>query len=448
MLKVFISHKHEDSVAAAELHRLLELYSTDADIFSSTRMRQGRDYRDDLVNALRDSDWFILIYKRPSLPHDWCLYEAGQFEASNRDKNNKLKEGKRLLCIHPEGIDRPSELNPYQSVSANRSDIEDFLRSYFSTVKSVILRPESEDDFDELVDKVRDVILGDTKNETLFKANSIIIKFKIDESCSDVDVPINAEVEGDKTIFYDLFNLNLSKTTWGEMKDVGRKQNDIWMREIAKAINFSRRSVRYPPIVAISRDDTKTRRYRPCLLRTERTAGGELEAEVIFSPEGTWTPDLMANQHLARILSGILISLRWHEEMLAQFSGSIGLQQNEIGPRKLKEKIRWVLFNIVKESETQGLLQPEGLLPSFDDPSDIDQLKKIYDIWENECAPAIWEGLGMSFADDVWTEFDDTPISEATIEVMEKNLAIIKEISSDFLKLSTVRLTRLIGDTY
>ena len=89
MANVFISHKYEDSDAAAEIHNQLQLYSPNSHIFSSTRMRQGRDYREDLIEALKKADWFILIYKNPSLKHDWCLYEAGQFEAINRDETNK-----------------------------------------------------------------------------------------------------------------------------------------------------------------------------------------------------------------------------------------------------------------------------------------------------------------------------------------------------------------------
>jgi hypothetical protein len=458
MLNVFISHKNEDKDAAAEIHRLLELYSTNAEIFSSTRMEQGQTWRNDIVNAARNADWFILIYKSPSLRHDWCLFEAGQFEANSLDENNVLKPGKRLFCLHPEGIGRPSELEPYQSVPATRKDISDLLRMFFSTQKKGtetpgILRTESKEDFDNMVEKIRNIVVGETPvgetlKKQLFYNNSIVVNFCADDVNSDADIPDNAVVEGSKRIFHDLFNLELEQTTWGALKNVGRRQNDIWMREIAKAINFSRRSSTYPPIVAIAQDDDNIRRYRPSLLRTDKLANNNFEAEVIFSNDGTWTPDSVANEKLANLINGVLLSLRWHEEMLAVYSNSIEAQQNRIGPKKLKENMRWVLFSIVKESEAKGLLKRAQSLSAFDNPDDITKLNKIYDVWETESGPAIWNGLAMDPADDVWTEFDDTPISGPIIEDMQKHLAIIKEISSDYLKIATSRLLSLVEEEY
>jgi hypothetical protein len=110
--------------------------------------------------------------------------------------------------------------------------------------------------------------------------------------------------------------------------------------------------------------------------------------------------------------------------------------------------MRWVLFNIVKESEVKDLLDRTESLEAFDNPEDIKQLNEIYDIWETKSAPAIWEGLGMEFADDVWTEFDDTPISDADIENMEKHFVIIKKISSDYLKIATRRVSSLVEELF
>lgn len=453
MLNIFISHKEEDKAAAAEIHRLMALYSKNAKVFSSTRMRQGINWRKQLVEAIDNADWFILIYKKPSLPHDWCLFEAGHFEGINLDKKNNLKAGKRLLCLHPEGVERPTELGPYHSVPATLKEVKRLLVDFYSFQKEddeilEILRPESKDNFDVMIERICNVVVEESLKESIFYNNNIVVNFSADEVKSDADIPDNAVVEGSRTIFYDLFNLDLEKTTWGFLKNVGRQQNDIWMREIAKAINFSRRFSRYPPIVAIARDDDNIRRYRPSLLRTDKLANNNFEAEVVFSNDGTWTPDSVANGKLATLINGVLLSLKWHEEMLAVFSNNIEVQQNKIGPKKLKEDMRWVLFSIVKDSEAKGLLQRADSLSAFDNPDDITKLNKIYDVWETVCAPVIWNGLGMEFADDVWTEFDDTPISGPVIEDMEKHLAIIKEISSDYLKIATSRLLSLVREIF
>ena len=448
MSNVFISHKYEDSEAAAEIHNQLKLYSPDAQIFSSTRMRLGRDYREDLIEALKTADWFILIYKNPSLKHDWCLYEAGQFEAINRDKNNRLIEGKHLLCIHPSDVRRPTELDPYQSVPASLEPVREFLKVYFADVGSTILEEQNKEQFDSVVQKVTSAVAGEPVVENLFSAFRLVIQFDAAEDLSNGEIPSDATVAGDQVLFLDLFNLRRTESTWDVIKRARLRENELWIREIENAVIKSVDSVRYPPVQTIATDAENKNRYRPVLLQTDKTPENKYEFQIVFPDEGGWTPDNLLTEELGTLTPSILLSLRWYHEIIEAYGGRIAASQDQYGPKQFKEKMRWSLFNLMKEATARRLTERDHLLRVFDCDEDKSLLGGLYDEWEQSCVPALWSGLGMALEDAVWTDFDETPIDDDTMKNMENKLSRLKEIIHEFLAIASRRFAELVKATY
>lgn len=82
-MKVFISHKHRDAELAEAVRKAFEAWGlSDDEVFLSSRFERPRLEHGKLISAqlleqLRDTDFFLLIYTQPEQDWSYCNWEIG-----------------------------------------------------------------------------------------------------------------------------------------------------------------------------------------------------------------------------------------------------------------------------------------------------------------------------------------------------------------------------------
>jgi TIR domain len=96
-LRVFISYKEKDRAATLDIKRvLLKIGGGNIRVFVSGDEPAGIQWREGVLNELRNAHILIFLYTDPEARWDWCLYETGYFDA----KQNPTELDRRLYVLH------------------------------------------------------------------------------------------------------------------------------------------------------------------------------------------------------------------------------------------------------------------------------------------------------------------------------------------------------------
>ena len=114
---IFVSHKHDDRLAAMQIKTKFEDLGGDRlDVYVSELIPAGEQWDPKIHQWLKESDWLLLLYTGPGVEWDWCLYETGFF-AGSHDTSNK-----RLVCLHRAGVELPGPLQAWEAVTEENCD--------------------------------------------------------------------------------------------------------------------------------------------------------------------------------------------------------------------------------------------------------------------------------------------------------------------------------------
>src|SRR5690348_4343511 len=109
---IFVSHKHDDRLAAMHIKgRFEELGGERLDVYVSELIPTGEQWDPKIHQWLKESDWLLLLYTGPGVEWDWCLYETGFFAGSHETNT------KRLVCLHREGVELPGPLKAWEAAT-------------------------------------------------------------------------------------------------------------------------------------------------------------------------------------------------------------------------------------------------------------------------------------------------------------------------------------------
>ena len=109
---VFLSHKHDDYLAATRVTTKLQEYGGDnLEVHLSELIPAGEQWNLKIHQWLQDSDWLLLLYTGPGVEWDWCLYETGFFAGVHGIAT------KRLVCLHRDGVTLPDPLKAWEAVT-------------------------------------------------------------------------------------------------------------------------------------------------------------------------------------------------------------------------------------------------------------------------------------------------------------------------------------------
>ncbi len=149
-VRAFISYRADLDAAAArtvaETFRRLSRGRVDvtfADEF--TERISGRDYKSEIEEATKRSQWFVLLVSGTRELSGWCMYETGLFRASATSR--KLE---RLICLHHPGAALPGAVDGFQAVPGDVEHLVRFLDGLFRQPDPLpgwdALNPDLDDD--------------------------------------------------------------------------------------------------------------------------------------------------------------------------------------------------------------------------------------------------------------------------------------------------------------
>ena len=125
IVRVFVSHRHEDSPIAEGLKSLLEPWGAGRlQLFLSEEITPGDDWLEWIHSHLETADLLLFLYTVEDARWDWCLYETGLFEGKGDGK---------LVVLHPPEIQRPRPLTHLQMIEITSQNVERFITDLYGT---------------------------------------------------------------------------------------------------------------------------------------------------------------------------------------------------------------------------------------------------------------------------------------------------------------------------
>ena len=147
VVKIFVSHRHEDEKVARTLKRRLEILGADRlKLLLSEDITPGADWFKWIQKNLDRANLLLVLYTAPDKNWDWCLYETGRFEAREEAKIEaeiKAKADDRsIVVLHCNGTPPPLPLKHLQTIKVSLDDVnlkmvKSFLRDLFGSKKYV-----------------------------------------------------------------------------------------------------------------------------------------------------------------------------------------------------------------------------------------------------------------------------------------------------------------------
>ncbi len=134
-IRVFVSHRSEDSELATEFAAQIQRYGADRlardeknepDVFVAEHdIRGSAKWRSTLETAIRAAHWFILLLPDVDFRRDWPIYEAGYFKRG-------MAQTEKLICVHHEKVARPHQIEDFQAFQSTPDGISKmFIELFF-----------------------------------------------------------------------------------------------------------------------------------------------------------------------------------------------------------------------------------------------------------------------------------------------------------------------------
>ena len=262
-LNLFISHRHEDYKIAKKFRDEFERISGPAcNYFLAEEIRKGDAWRGRIVDTLDKADWFILLFTDPSQNWGWCMFEAGQFEASILKRPGRGRKERRLICIHSPQAPRPDPLEPFQGVFASPDDFVSLVREFSEIVNPAIFKTKP----DLLYEIAGNVCEQIKKPEVLFQSNSLTLTVLSNQNPTKNKIPPTAIIRGDRVTFRELFALLGGQFKWEKVETAARKKLDTrWLPELTRAVHAANTRKNFSAIQATISNADSTRYYRPVI---------------------------------------------------------------------------------------------------------------------------------------------------------------------------------------
>jgi TIR domain len=195
---VFFSHKVGDVGVTKSLIDLLARHTELVDFIISENIEKGKDWRQEIADALSRANFLVLVFTDPNENWGWCLYEPGFFDALSQVSKSS---GKLIWCLHHASIPSPSPLAGLQAITATKhDDVEKWLKQLFRNTGQT--KDQFLDAIPELAEKICSLFSVDQK--PIYSERSIKITANRTLLSPD-DLPDNAAVEGDDRLMAELF---------------------------------------------------------------------------------------------------------------------------------------------------------------------------------------------------------------------------------------------------
>jgi len=337
ILKVFLSYKKKDKIAARRLKTELEVLGCGRiEVFIAERISSGETWPGSVHKMLRDADWLILLYTDPTDDWDWCMYETGYFSACELELSHR-----RLVCLLPADCPVPNPLALRKSVAATEQDIEDFLhdlllKPLWEGAEPIYPRLFTDSDLEkELHQRIKNILLLVIPNTENVKESLYVVphlQLTIPQNgiknaqkgniVSDSKVQLNAAAA--KQVFFALEK----ELTWENFLALLSSDQDskIWGKGLVKSVSGSvslfARFAANMPTLPLLRPKKSAYVYLAVLYQREKLMNGSQRFQVAFTatlPDDKFDSELISD----RVFNALLLIRRFRWQVIDQFKEHI-----------------------------------------------------------------------------------------------------------------------------
>jgi len=291
--RIFISHKHDDHDAAAQLSNVLGNVDEQIKCFvSGSHLIAGTDWNAEIRTQLLDSHLLVLLFTEPSKNWDWCLYEAGLFTS--------LGDEHSVVCLFPPTGESPRPLKSLQGVQVTVPLVQQFLRQLCTETWRVTRKWRLGALKHNVVDEHLKAFATEIVNLfprpradavplphlTHFPCHRVVLDLR-DQPDAFKAIPEGAGViEGEgatSTFTMSLFNLTrgLHQRTWKDLVEATNDPNGQWLTDLNRRYEAAIHERLFAPalITPMPLIDAYTgqrrRSYRPILYEIQRAPSSE-----------------------------------------------------------------------------------------------------------------------------------------------------------------------------
>jgi hypothetical protein len=431
VLHVFFSYKKKDEAAASKIVKVLRKYS--AGKLRITYMADfakdyvGKQWRDEILQAVDRANWFILLLPDPSEDWDWCLYETGLFE-------RELTLADRLICLHHPNTEIPDPIKDYQAVSATIEAVGKFLKKIFVDDNPIpglsAINKEIESEVPAIAREIVDAISPPTHGPERFRFEPWI-KLKVEnaaalQSRDDLDsaIVLNTNKEA-----LDLFDRITRADTWGELREgIAEAGGDSrWREELFHVIRKIANGRKFTPIQAIFKA-SDGRIIRPIVFAIDRYGkGGSIYAYHINFVEEVGAIDATdIPQGVSSLVTLLSMAYRFRWEVLERFT------RRELAEEDV-DRVANALRRIEQDAASRGMFNRVAILNLFtpDSAERINQMMKEWDRLRDS------EGRRGEL---------DIAIQNKDAEAVSTLLKRIMPMNQDFLEIAAERFSQVVAN--
>jgi hypothetical protein len=199
-LNIFISYKMPRSDDGTERIDIAREFARVLSDSSGARIKahyagifeDGMDWRSEIISSIKMSDMFLLLYTGAEEHWEFCLLEAGLFQATHPDRP--------LVVLHPSDVRRPTALAQFNAVRATVEEVKDFLTPIF--YKPLCISEELTDKgLTHIASELVRIFISDTSNATNVEVvPSFILEMTASQEMTDElnagKVPLTTTIKG------------------------------------------------------------------------------------------------------------------------------------------------------------------------------------------------------------------------------------------------------------
>lgn len=174
------------------------------------------------------------------------------------------------------------------------------------------------------------------------------------------------------------------------------------MKEVAKAVYAICNNSIVRPIQGIIFVGQGQKRYRLVISYANELSNGRIMCKILLIEEVGGQLQNVDNK-LGALLTSIRMAIRIRWEIVRPFASSVRTLAR-LNSYKLRFYLQTCLNNIFSEAEFRGYYSQEDLLNAFDSDADKDNLMDIFDEFNKQTLPKLWQGIGFLDAAETFGE--------------------------------------------
>jgi hypothetical protein len=419
-INIFFSYKLKDEAVAVDVVKQMRTIAGEKlNLIYAKEFQTGEDYREKILRATRNANWFILLLPDPADDWDWCLYESGLFRA-------KKLPGDRLICIHYKDNKIPDQISNFNAVAASKERLTDFLRELFCNPDPVPgMNPiNTGADVDTIAEAIETVVSPPSLLKTIPFHEYVTVSIRDDNPLADND-DLNAmkivDCTPDKLT---LFGKTGKPATWGDLTNqVVDKEDDYWRTELRRALRAARGN-NIPTDIHATFTGCNGKHYHPILHAVVQAESScKIHSYIIDFIEDIKAIDRTSLPEGLRVLAIVLrLAFRFHWEILENKR-----YQDHVMCEAEADEIRMVIDRILLEATQSGLRDSELLKRQFHSRKHINQIEDMFIKWQGLMN---YDGTGL--LDEALRNRDASKVAKILKELVPINKEFLKIVSERF----------------